>query len=262
MNAPKLDEHEVIALLRRVDDGGPAVTLDVGALVQRAHRAERRRVALRGVFVTAVAAVLLGVIALAPVVRDGQVQPAQPATRSAPARHVTPPIYVSPYSRSVIAALSARFGADYDLTTTNGMIQGELYLRPGTPSAAGLPTGYLASVHVLRLDHEVVSNLCGAISAPDQTSFPCTTVTTSAGVIVYQQYTDATHAEQGGSWATLRILTPGADDSVQLADLSVVHSGNEASAADRAGAAAWLEAQSHLLIRAAVEVPLPASPKG
>ena len=244
---------EIVGLLRAVDDHAPPARLDVEELLGRARRSEQRRRAgwwsagLAG----AVAASL--VVAVPAITRFGPTDeiavPAGPTT-TAP----------TPTSTPSAVSLESAFGPDWSTKgTVPGGFGGNLVLAEGSPSAAGLPSGYRAAVRALGTSPEYsgIDGFCAPMTEKSMTSSGCRDVTLTDGTVVHRVDMDAPNGPEG-TWATLRLLYKRADGTLQIVDVVVSHVGSATTATQRAAAAAWMERQLPAIGQSVTRAKLPA----
>lgn len=251
-----MDDAEVIEMVRAVaGDGGPPLRDSPERVLAAGQRARRRRRALRvatsGVALAGVAALSLVVANSVPSGRQIELPPASSGTGT---EEPSDPTEQTGANRQVL--LSA-LGDDFVINQSGEFPQGDVTVRPGSPSAEGLPTGYAVGAHLSAgKGGNELSQFCAWVPRVEKgLKFEdCTHRTLPEGRIVYEQRSRSQPgAYKPGAYDSIRVLFAQPDGDLVVVDLWAWESESSSTPQRRAEAQAWLDVMSSRLANAATD---------
>jgi hypothetical protein len=257
-----MDDSEVIEMLKRVDlDSHPPQRRDIDELLSKGRRARRHR---RALLAPASSLGIVGVAAL--VFAMGQTRPSDrhlflaPTGLTAPQPH---PSVTQPDSNYDV--LQEALGGDFAaIDPQKGNPGGNVTVRPGSPSAEGLPTGLTlwTQIFVLQQSSESgeLAQFCKSIVEKNVIFSVCTTRVLPDGKTVYVQ---ESRTGPGGIKPGLypdylasdgvRVLFEQPDGNLVVVDLSTQDTESNSTIERRAAARAWLDSITPRLVNAATD---------
>ena len=254
-----MDDDDVIAALRRVDVQAPTyVALDIAELLARGRRARRHR---RAFMVPTSSLAIFVVAVLVVAVAHGRSSGDRRLFLAPAALAVKPTRPPATQPDPNYQVLQEALGDDFSIDPESGAVT----VRPGSPSAEGLPTGLTLGMQIFVLEQSVQSGelaqFCKPLVEKNVIFSACTTQVLPDGRTVYVQ------KNRTGSGGVKPGRNPDylASDGIRIlfekqpqGDLVIVDLGtqeNETASTpeSRTEARAWLERMTPRLVTAATD---------
>lgn len=247
-----MDDAELIEMLQRVaTEGTPPLHHGIEHVLAKGRRARRRRQVL---MVPASSLAVAGVAALVfAMAHAGTDQPQLFLSPAASGTQGSPRSTVQAVTHQQV--LQEAFGDDFAITP-----EGDVTVRPGSPSADGLPTGLAVATQLLTgVPNNELAQFCAPMVEKGMVFSACTQRVLPGGQLVYEK---RGRSMPGGikpgrsvplAYDMVRVLFVQPNGELVIVDLSAQESESSSTPERRASAQAWLDGMTSRLANAATD---------
>jgi hypothetical protein len=260
-----MDDSELIEMLQRVaTERTPPLRYDIESLLARGRRARRRRQIL---MVPASGLAVAGTAALVFALPNGGTDQHQQLFLfpAASGTQESPQSTASAVTNQQV--LQDAFGDDFVISPggETGPTRGNVTVRPGSPSAHGLPTGVTLWTQLLYggrggIPASDLDQFCAPMVEKGSHTSACTPLVLSGGQVVYVQqgrYNPGEHKSASGGVDLpsdeVRVIYAQSNGQLVIVDLVATEDASSSTPEGRASVRAWLDGMTSRLAAAATD---------